>query len=77
MTRLPHLFLLRPLSLRAYLLLGLLLPIGVLVVFNSISLYAQALVAVNTAYDRTLLASANPSRNLKSFFKMRSTLRTM
>ena len=49
---------LRTLSLRRYLLTGILLPIGVLVVFNTVSLYHQALSAVNTAYDRTLLASA-------------------
>ena len=48
----------RTLSLRRYLLIGILLPIGVLVVFNTFSLYHQALNAVNTAYDRTLLASA-------------------
>ena len=41
----------RTLSLRRYLLIGILLPIGVLVVFNTFSLYHQALNAVNTAYD--------------------------
>jgi two-component system, OmpR family, sensor histidine kinase TctE len=45
-------------SLRRYLLLGILLPVVGLIVINSISLYTQALAAVNTAYDRTLLASA-------------------
>ena len=45
-------------SLRRYLLLGILLPVGFLVVLNTVSLYRQALGAVNTAYDRTLLASA-------------------
>ncbi len=45
-------------SLRRYLLLGILLPVGLLVVINTVSLYRQALDAVNTAYDRTLLASA-------------------
>ena len=45
-------------SLRRYLLLGILLPVGLLVIINTISLYQQALGAVNTAYDRTLLASA-------------------
>jgi two-component system sensor histidine kinase TctE len=40
------------------LLLGILLPVGVLVIVNTFSLYRQALSAVNTAYDRTLLASA-------------------
>ena len=46
------------LSLRRYLLVGILLPVGFLVVVNTVSLYRQALGAVNTAYDRTLLASA-------------------
>jgi two-component system sensor histidine kinase TctE len=45
-------------SLRSYLLLGILLPVGLLVIVNTFSLYSQALSAVNTAYDRTLLASA-------------------
>lgn len=46
------------LSLRGQLLLGLLIPIAVLIGFNAVSLYSQALQAINTAYDRTLLASA-------------------
>jgi two-component system sensor histidine kinase TctE len=45
-------------SLRRYLLLGILLPVIVLIVINTMSLYSEALAAVNTAYDRTLLASA-------------------
>lgn len=45
-------------SLRRYLLLGILLPIGLFMLVNTFSLYRQALAAVNTAYDRTLLASA-------------------
>ena len=45
-------------SLRSYLLLGILLPVVLLIAINSVSLYTQALDAVNTAYDRTLLASA-------------------
>lgn len=45
-------------SLRRQLLLGILLPVGLVVAFNTWSLYRQALVAANTAYDRTLLASA-------------------
>ena len=45
-------------SLRRYLLLGILLPVGLLVTLNTASLYSQALGAVHTAYDRTLLASA-------------------
>jgi two-component system sensor histidine kinase TctE len=45
-------------SLRRYLLLGILLPIGILIVINTVSLYRQTLGAINIAYDRTLLASA-------------------
>lgn len=48
----------RTLSLRRYLLMGILLPVGLFIVVDTISLYRQALGAVNTAYDRTLLASA-------------------
>ncbi|MES2784123.1 MAG: sensor histidine kinase N-terminal domain-containing protein [Pseudomonadota bacterium] len=48
----------RPISLRRYLLLGILVPVGLFVIINAFSLYAQTLAAVNTAYDRTLLASA-------------------
>ena len=44
-------------SLRRNLLLGILLPVGLLVSVNTVSLYGQALEAINTAYDRTLLAS--------------------
>ena len=46
------------LSLRSYLLLGILLPVGLLILVNTVGLYRQAFSAVNTAYDRTLLASA-------------------
>ena len=45
-------------SLRRQLLWGLLVPIALFVVVDTVSLYRQALTAVNTAYDRTLLASA-------------------
>jgi two-component system sensor histidine kinase TctE len=45
-------------SLRRYLLAGILLPVGIFVVINAVSLYRKTLSAVNTAYDRTLLASA-------------------
>jgi two-component system sensor histidine kinase TctE len=45
-------------SLRRYLLAGILLPVGIFVVINAVSLYEKTLAAVNTAYDRTLLASA-------------------
>ncbi len=48
----------RALSLRRYLLLGILLPTGLFMLVNTVTLYRQALAAVNTAYDRTLLASA-------------------
>jgi len=48
----------RTLSLRRRLLLGILLPVVALIGFNTAALYRQALAAVNTAYDRTLLASA-------------------
>ncbi|MBH2009176.1 MAG: sensor histidine kinase N-terminal domain-containing protein [Xanthomonadaceae bacterium] len=45
-------------SLRRYLLIGILLPVGLLVIMNTVGLYQQAFSAINTAYDRTLLASA-------------------
>ena len=48
----------RALSLRRFLLVGILVPVGVLVIANSVALYLQALAAADTAYDRTLLASA-------------------
>jgi two-component system sensor histidine kinase TctE len=48
----------RPSSLRTQLLLGILVPVAVLVGINSASLYRQGLEAADTAYDRTLLASA-------------------
>ncbi|KQV86345.1 sensor histidine kinase [Pelomonas sp. Root1237] len=46
------------LSMRARLLWGILLPVGLLVAINTFSLYRETLRAVDTAYDRTLLASA-------------------
>ncbi|MBA4263177.1 MAG: sensor histidine kinase, partial [Comamonadaceae bacterium] len=49
---------LRALSLRRTLLLGILLPVFGFVVINTVVLYQQALAAADTAYDRTLLASA-------------------
>ncbi len=49
---------LQALSMRSRLLLGILLPVGALVAINTVSLYRQALRAADTAYDRTLLASA-------------------
>lgn len=45
-------------SLRGVLLLGILAPVLAFVVLNAIALYRQALAAADTAYDRTLLASA-------------------
>jgi two-component system sensor histidine kinase TctE len=48
----------RAISLRRYLLAGILIPVCLIVVINAVSLYRQTLTAVNTAYDRTLLASA-------------------
>jgi two-component system sensor histidine kinase TctE len=49
---------LKTLSLRRHLLIGILLPIGLFILVDTVSVYRQALSAVNTAYDRTLLASA-------------------
>lgn len=48
----------KALSLRARLLLGILAPVALFIVINSVSLYRQSLAAATTAYDRTLLASA-------------------
>ena len=48
----------KAISLRRYLLLGILLPVGLLILINTVGLYRQAFSAINTAYDRTLLASA-------------------
>jgi two-component system sensor histidine kinase TctE len=48
----------KALSLRARLLFGILAPVALFVVINSVSLYRQSLAAATTAYDRTLLASA-------------------
>ncbi|WP_313312729.1 sensor histidine kinase [Pulveribacter sp.] len=48
----------RPRSLRRQLLLGILLPTLLFVCVNTYSLHRQALAALHTAYDRTLLASA-------------------
>jgi two-component system sensor histidine kinase TctE len=49
---------LRAQSLRRRLLMGILLPVVAFIAFNTFSLYRQALASLNTAYDRTLLASA-------------------
>ena len=48
----------KALSLRRHLLVGILVPIALFVIVDTVSLYRQALGAVNVAYDRTLLASA-------------------
>ena len=45
-------------ALRRRLLLGILLPVALFIGFNTWSLYHQTLASLNTAYDRTLLASA-------------------
>ena len=45
-------------SLRRTLLLGILAPVLGLIALNTVSLYREALDSANTAYDRTLLASA-------------------
>jgi two-component system sensor histidine kinase TctE len=45
-------------SLRRTLLLGILLPLFVFVFINTVVLYRQALAGADTAYDRTLLATA-------------------
>ena len=45
-------------SLRARLMVGILVPITLFIVINSALLYRQSLAAATTAYDRTLLASA-------------------
>ncbi len=45
-------------SLRRTLLLGILLPVFAFVLINTVVLYRQALAAADTAYDRTLLATA-------------------
>jgi two-component system, OmpR family, sensor histidine kinase TctE len=46
------------LSLRRTLLLGILLPLLGFMIINTMVLYRQALAAADTAYDRTLLATA-------------------
>jgi len=48
----------RATSLRRTLLLGILLPVFAFVLINTVVLYRQALAAADTAYDRTLLATA-------------------
>jgi two-component system sensor histidine kinase TctE len=48
----------RPHSLRRYLLAGIVLPITIFFSIDSVGSYQRALAAINTAYDRSLLASA-------------------
>jgi two-component system sensor histidine kinase TctE len=48
----------RAVSLRRTLLMGILLPVFAFVIINTVVLYRQALDAADTAYDRTLLATA-------------------
>jgi two-component system sensor histidine kinase TctE len=48
----------KPVSLRRTLLLGSLPPPGLFVLVNTVVLYRRALAAADTAYDRTLLATA-------------------
>ena len=47
-----------PHSLSKGLLLGIFIPVLLFITIDTVLLYKQALVAVNIAYDRTLLASA-------------------
>ena len=47
-----------PRSLRRVLLTGILLPVGLYIGINTVSLYRQSFDAITVAYDRTLLASA-------------------
>ncbi|HSI56985.1 MAG TPA: sensor histidine kinase N-terminal domain-containing protein [Ideonella sp.] len=49
---------LRRMSLRDRLMLGILLPVIAFIAINTVVLYRQALRAADTAYDRTLLATA-------------------
>ena len=48
----------KDISLRRRLLWGILLPVMLFVLIDSFVIYRQSLTAANTAYDRTLLASA-------------------
>ena len=45
-------------SLRRQLMMGILLPVALFLALNTVVLYRQALASADTAYDRTLLASA-------------------
>ena len=48
----------RPHSLRRYLLAGIVIPIALFVMIDTVGNYRRALAAIHTAYDRSLLASA-------------------
>jgi two-component system, OmpR family, sensor histidine kinase TctE len=48
---------LRPSSLRNALAAGIIVPLSIFVTLDAVSLHGRALAALNTAYDRTLLAS--------------------
>ncbi len=54
-------------TLRGHLLVGILVPVLGFVLLNAVSLYRQALQAADTAYDRTLLASAKAIGELLEF----------
>ena len=47
-----------PASLRNQLMLGILVPVVIFLIVNAVVLYRQALRSADTAYDRTLLATA-------------------
>ena len=47
-----------PRSLRRYLLAGIVFPITLFVIVDTVGAYQRALAAIHTAYDRSLLASA-------------------
>jgi len=48
----------RAFSLRRYLMAGIIAPLALFIVFDTVSLYRSALASLNTAYDRSLLLSA-------------------
>ncbi len=61
-------------SLRSSLMLGILLPLFAFVIINTVVLYQQALEAADTAYDRTLLATA---KSLGEQLRVASTAETL
>ena len=66
----------RPRSVRAYLLAWIISPIAVFIVFDTVSLYHNALESANTAYDRMLIATAHSIGDLLKIDngKLRETL---